>query len=122
MLNFLHNLAKNLNKYMKYTLPILILIILLVGGAVFFYWYNSQQTTPSVIEPDNDIVGMPNPAAVYCIDEIGGEVMNFENALGVAGYCLLPEGTLCEEWKLFNSNGKDCEAPGSDEFPILPAQ
>lgn len=45
--------------------------------------------------------GMANPAAVYC-DELGGK---FPNAS--SGDCMLPNGTVCDEWALFRG-----ECPG----------
>jgi putative hemolysin len=43
---------------------------------------------------------MGNPATEYCINH-GGTVKNVQTAEGVAGVCILKNGTECDEWKYF---------------------
>lgn len=67
-------------------------------------------------EPTNQLA---NPASVYCIEE-KGEFYIVETELGQVGYCELPDGRYCEEWALFNSEGKECvEASESEETQII---
>lgn len=84
----------------------------MIAGASFIYWKKFMvEEEPSV--------GLANPASVLCVEEMGGEIMIYENEAGQAGYCLLPDDRICEEWDLFNSNGEVCTPPDGDEFPIL---
>ena len=53
-------------------------------------------------------VGLPNPASQYCLDQ-GYELDMRTDAGGVAGYCIFPDGTECEEWSFFRG---EC-APGT---------
>lgn len=46
---------------------------------------------------------IPNPASKYCIER-GGTREIRESALGQAGYCRLPDGSLVDEWDLFRAN------------------
>lgn len=103
---------------MNYTAKIILLLVLLVAGAAFFYWNytNEKDGDVPVLMPDKDTAGLANPASVYCEEEMAGDILFYEDEVGnVAGYCLLPNVTLCEEWKLFNSNGVECVAPGPGE-------
>jgi len=52
-------------------------------------------------------IGLPNPAAVYCIEN-GGQFLPITNELGTAGYCIIPGVGVCEEWEYFRSNGTVC--------------
>ncbi len=52
--------------------------------------------------PAAPMVGMANPASVYCVSEkIGGSLSIRDGAGGQYGVCLLPDGTEIEEWALF---------------------
>jgi len=58
-------------------------------------------------------VGLPNPASVYC-DENGGTLdMRQDASGGVAGMCMFPDGSECDEWAYFRG---EC-APGSAVVP-----
>ncbi|WP_242010713.1 putative hemolysin [Acetobacter musti] len=54
------------------------------------------------------VIGMPNPASVYCV-KIGGTLEIRREADGSRGYCHLPDGRVVEEWALYRSSVK---APG----------
>lgn len=45
-------------------------------------------------------VGLPNPASVNCIEQ-GGTLEWVISDKGEHSLCHLPDGTICEEWKLF---------------------
>ena len=54
-----------------------------------------QPATPAV-----PMVGMANPASVYCA-QLGGKARIEKTASGERGICVLPDGTEIEEWDLF---------------------
>jgi len=49
------------------------------------------------------MVGMANPAAVYCV-KLGGTLETRLETGGEAGYCHLPDGRVIEEWLLFRQD------------------
>jgi putative hemolysin len=50
--------------------------------------------------PPSPIVGLPNPASVYCA-ELGFESKIVDEPEGQVGMCVFPDGTECEEWSFF---------------------
>ena len=46
------------------------------------------------------MVGMANPASVYCT-QLGGKLRMEKTAAGEHGICMLPDGSEIEEWALF---------------------
>jgi len=73
-------------------------------------------------------VGLPNPASVYC-EEHGGKVDLRTDAMGgVAGVCVFPDGSECDEWAYFRgecgpgkSASNEASEPAPTELPIDPA-
>lgn len=53
-----------------------------------------------------EVIGMPNPASVNCID-LGGTLKIEMQEGGEVGFCHLPNGSICEEWALFRG---ECNA------------
>ena len=54
---------------------------------------------------------MPNPASVYC-EEHGGTVDLRQDASGgVAGICVFPDGSECDEWAYFRGECEPGNAP-----------
>ena len=53
-------------------------------------------------------IGLPNPAAVFCIEQ-GYELETRDEVGGQASYCIFPDGSECEEWAYFR---EECQ-PGS---------
>ena len=49
---------------------------------------------------DPPMLGMANPASVYCV-KIGGKLRIEKTPQGELGICVLPNGTEMEEWTLF---------------------
>ncbi len=50
----------------------------------------------STIDPTDDMIGMANPASVFCIEQWW--VINIiDQEDGQVGICTLPDGTVCEE-------------------------
>ncbi len=71
------------------------------------------QATPPAEEPVEEKLEeqaqIANPASVYCKEQ-GGELDMRETPEGTIGYCLLPDGTECEEWAYFRG-----ECPKKEE-------
>ncbi|MBB3882504.1 putative hemolysin [Acetobacter oeni] len=53
----------------------------------------------------SQVIGMPNPASVYC-QKVGGTLEIRKEAGGSVGYCHLPNGRVVEEWSLFRSEAR----------------
>lgn len=51
------------------------------------------------------VVGMANPASVYCVEQ-GGKLEMMKSEAGEVGMCHLPDGTITEEWAYFKANHK----------------
>jgi putative hemolysin len=68
---------------------------------------HSPLATPTSDSFDSP-VGLPNPASVYC-QEQGFTLELRSDASGMAGYCVFPDGSECEEWSFFRG---EC-APGT---------
>lgn len=49
------------------------------------------------------VVGMPNPASVFCRDQGGTTQFQKQADGGVIGLCRFPDGRVCEEWSFFRS-------------------
>ena len=93
-----------MNRKALSALSVLIVIVLSVSCS-------PGQTTPT---PE---VKMANPASVYC-EEQGGKVEFRQDASGgVAGVCVFPDGSECEEWGYFRG---ECE-PGDSLAKPAPA-
>ncbi|MQR99252.1 putative hemolysin [Gluconobacter aidae] len=58
--------------------------------------------------PEAHLIGIPNPASVYCTQH-GGRHSDVRSAGGETGVCLLPPNQVCDEWVLFRE--KRCVAP-----------
>ena len=66
-----------------------------------------EQTEDEVIdqELDQEIVGLANPASVYCLEQGGkSETVNFDQ--GEDSVCVFDDQSFCWEWDLFN---KKCQ-------------
>lgn len=55
---------------------------------------------PQPAKPAAPMVGMANPASVYCA-KLGGKTLIEETTAGERGICALPNGTEIDEWELF---------------------
>ncbi|MDM1764363.1 MULTISPECIES: I78 family peptidase inhibitor [unclassified Acinetobacter] len=62
---------------------------------------NQQEAAP--------LIGMPNPASQYCIEQ-GGKLEAVKDAQGESAYCHLQNGEKIEEWALFHQNQAQCVA------------
>jgi putative hemolysin len=64
---------------------------LLLGAGIMFPVLAQTDGAPAQ-EP----VGMPNPAAVFCVEQAGQYLLE-------SGQCLLPDGTTVDAWDYFRS-------------------
>jgi putative hemolysin len=61
---------------------------------------------------------LPNPASVYC-EQNGGKVeMRQDASGGVAGVCVFPDGSECDEWAYYR---KECQPGDTLAKPVLTA-
>ena len=49
--------------------------------------------------PEATMIGMVNPASVYCVN-LGGKTRIEKTTAGECGICVLPNGTAIDEWEL----------------------
>jgi len=56
------------------------------------------------------VVGLPNPASVYCVEQ-GYELTIVDEPEGQIGMCIFPDGTQCEEWSFFEGECGQSWAP-----------
>ena len=61
------------------------------------------------------MVGMANPASVYCA-KLGGKTLIEETAAGERGICVLPNGTEIDEWELFRRDHPAKDAACADSY------
>lgn len=76
------------------TLLIAMLACVLVGC--------TQSPKPPVAQK---VIGMANPAAVYCHGK-GGQSQNVQTSTGVRTDCMLPGGERIDEWDLYRRDHK----------------
>lgn len=58
---------------------------------------------PTADAPPAPILGMANPASVFCVQQ-GGTLQLHTTAQGSVGMCALPDGTVIEEWALYRKH------------------
>jgi putative hemolysin len=69
-------------------------------GIVFSASCSPRQVSPT---PEAD---MPNPASVYCEQNGGNLELRQDASGGVAGICVFPDGSECDEWAYFRGECK----------------
>ena len=60
--------------------------------------------------PANPVLGLPNPASVYCVEQ-GYELTIVDEPEGQVGMCTFPDDTQCEEWSFFEGECGEEWAP-----------
>ena len=76
---------------MKYALMMgIVMTALSLGGCA----------QPQPAEPAVPMIGMANPASVYC-GKLGGKIRIEKTTAGERGVCVLPSGAEVDEWELF---------------------
>ncbi len=82
---------------MKYALMMgIAMTALSLGGCAQPQPAKSTEST----EPAAPMIGMANPASVYCA-KLGGKIRIEKTAAGERGVCVLPSGAEVDEWELF---------------------
>lgn len=75
------------------------------------------ETVQSTEAPQDEFIGMPNPASFYC-QELGYQLETRETDQGTQGICIFFDGTECEEWDFLAGRcGQEksfCELQGYD--------
>jgi len=73
-----------------------------------------QGTTPTVTPAVTATTGaqIPNPAAVFCVQQTGNKYEIRTNPDGSqSGVCILPNGTLCDEWAYYRGTCPPATTP-----------
>jgi hypothetical protein len=69
--------------------------------------YRSLNVKVEAEETTGTLVGIANPASVYC-EEQGGKLTIVEDGEGnQSGMCKLADGTEVEEWEYYRANHKE---------------
>ncbi len=69
--------------------------------------------------PEEPVVGLPNPAAVYCLEN-GGTLESREGTYGQHGVCIFDDGSECGQWEFFRG---ECAPGDTDQFvPPVPEE
>ena len=63
----------------------------------------------------DDQAGLPNPAAVYCLDQ-GGTLEQIERDGGMDADCVFPDNTRCPQWNFFRNDCQPGETSDCDGF------
>ncbi len=88
---------------------VLLNLIALVGIVAFAACTaNPASPTPAA--------GMPNPASVNC-EQNSGKVELIEDASGVAGRCVFPDGSVCDEWAFLRGECKPGDSLATADPP-----
>ena len=75
----------------------------------------SASCNPAQISPTSE-ANMPNPASVHC-EQNGGKLEFRQDASGgVAGVCVFPDGSECDDWAYFRGECK----PGDSLVKLVP--
>jgi len=73
--------------------------LLLLALALPLAACTSKTSPPDAPKPPH-IIGMANPASVYCLNK-GGEQVPVQSPQGVRTECKLPGGEVIDEWALY---------------------
>jgi len=73
--------------------------------------------SPSQISPTPE-ANLPNPASVFCEEQGGKLELRQDASGGVAGVCVFPDGSECDEWAYYR--GECAPAPTTTEVPTDP--
>jgi putative hemolysin len=57
------------------------------------------------------VIGMANPASVNCVNNGGKVDIRHDLSGNEIGYCILPDGSECDEWAFYNG---ECKGSGPD--------
>jgi putative hemolysin len=90
--------------------------LFILVGTVLSASCSPKQTSPTTAP------NMANPASVYC-EQNGGKLDLRQDASGgVAGVCVFPDGSECDEWAYFRGECKPAEATPSEAPTSAPTE
>lgn len=76
--------------------------------------------SPDAVSP-TPAANLPNPASVNCEQKGGVLEMRTDASGGVAGVCIFPDGSECDEWAFFRGECKPGDSLATVEPAIVPA-
>ncbi|WOE32256.1 MULTISPECIES: DUF333 domain-containing protein [unclassified Acinetobacter] len=77
--------------------------ILIGTSLIVFTLLSSCTSSPANNTLTKPIIGMANPASIYC-EQIGGSSITKQDISGnEVGYCKRSDGTIIDEWQLYRS-------------------
>ncbi len=79
------------------------------------------QTSPTQAPTTAPVIGLPNPASVYCQQQ-GGKTDIRKTAAGEVGYCVFPDKSECEEWAFFRGECKPGKPTAAATSPTGPCE
>jgi len=89
-------------RFVSIGLGIMVVLVILACGCT------QQAVTPPGTKtpaPTQTVIGMPNPASVYCAQAGGTLEIKKDTSGNEYGMCTFKNGTSCEEWALFRNEG-----------------
>ena len=81
----------------------------------------SSSCSPKQASP-TPAANMPNPASVYCEQNGGTEDLRQDASGGVAGICVFPDGSECDEWAFYRGECKPADATPSPATESAPTE
>lgn len=85
---------------------VLIAVSLFACSSIALADTTTTTTTTSTASNNAPVIGMPNPAAVYC-GKNKGTTLTVNDAKGNAyGLCVFSDNSYCDEWAYFKNNCK----------------
>jgi len=77
------------------------------------YYDNLMTGDPSILPMDDtSVLGMANPAAVFCTENGGYSKIRTSKDGSQYGVCVFDDGTECDEWDYFRGECQPSDAPG----------
>jgi len=87
-----------------------------------FFLFSILLLTSCSPDPGNPTpaANLPNPASVYCEENGGILELRTDPSGGVAGVCIFPDNSECDEWAYFRQECKPGDSLITPEHTILP--
>ena len=95
---------------------ILVPVTILVTALTAFLSACQPAAAPNSLRSGTSSASLPNPASVYCEQNGGKLELRQDASAGVAGICVFPDGSECDEWAYFRG---EC-APASASATASP--
>ena len=82
------------------------------------YYRAECQPGEIMYNTEEDLIGMPNPAAVYCVEQ-GGELVPMQDENGEYSLCRLADWTEVEEWEYYYANHAEATEETAEEQTVI---